>query len=644
MLTRSSSKKQKLNLISATRISNYVKSDTIVDYLDLLNEKSLTLNNNLAITRKRTSSIDFNNHIDNHIDNHIRKKKKSSFDYIVESGYIFEYDIIKQIEITMEENNELDKLIKINELNINLNCTLTMGIIKENKHSVILGSVLINKNNNTWGKPDLIVKGCWINKYIEENILDINVNNWYIIDIKSSTINLINGGEDLSSKLLYNVYKSQVYIYTDALNNSMKEYGITNDVKYGFILGRRYKYVLNKNIIIKKPFECLGLINFSKDFSNGIDWKNIISNAVKWINDLRVNWENFSVNPISRNELYPNMKNNYDKNWHKIKKQIALVNKEITLIWNCGISSRNCAWEHGIKRYDDQRLNSNLLGFGNSKKNIIIDKMLKVLHTNNNYILDKNNNYLNWQNESKWEFYVDFETYSPDSIYDETNDCDNCFYSNQKIYMIGISWIPESTLKHKSFILSYNDSNNLKNEFDTNKQYDDVKFQDCIFCSSEKDLIIKFKNFLLEFKPNNIDEKKFIQETRLYHWSSAEPVIFNKKIKEYCLDNDNDKYRLNWFDLLQVFKYDKYPIIIKECFGFGLKEIAKKLNDYNQITLTWSDLDDGLLSSFIARDIYLSLNSKSKSNNDMYLIIEYNYIDCKALFQILNWMRKVVSK
>ena len=644
MLTRSSSKKQKLNLISATRISNYVKSDTIVDYLDLLNEKSLTLNNNLAITRKRTSSIDFNNHIDNHIDNHIRKKKKSSFDYIVESGYIFEYDIIKQIEITMEENNELDKLIKINELNINLNCTLTMEIIKENKHSVILGSVLINKNNNTWGKPDLIVKGCWINKYIEENILDINVNNWYIIDIKSSTINLINGGEDLSSKLLYNVYKSQVYIYTDALNNSMKEYGITNDVKYGFILGRRYKYVLNKNIIIKKPFECLGLINFSKDFSNGIDWKNIISNAVKWINDLRVNWENFSVNPISRNELYPNMKNNYDKNWHKIKKQIALVNKEITLIWNCGISSRNCAWEHGIKRYDDQRLNSNLLGFGNSKKNIIIDKMLKVLHTNNNYILDKNNNYLNWQNESKWEFYVDFETYSPDSIYDENNDCDNCFYSNQKIYMIGISWIPESTLKHKSFILSYNDSNNLKNEFDTNKQYDDVKFQDCIFCSSEKDLIIKFKNFLLEFKPDNIDEKKFIQETRLYHWSSAEPVIFNKKIKEYCLDNDNDKYRLNWFDLLQVFKYDKYPIIIKECFGFGLKEIAKKLNDYNQITLTWSDLDDGLLSSFIARDIYLSLNSKSKSNNDMYLIIEYNYIDCKALFQILNWMRKVVSK
>ena len=192
--------------------------------------------------------------------------------------------------------------------------------------------------------------------------------------------------------------------------------------------------------------------------------------------------------------------------------------------------------------------------------------------------------------------------------------------------------------------MSYNDSNNLKNEFDTNKQYDDVKFQDCIFCSSEKDLIIKFKNFLLEFKPDNIDEKKFIQETRLYHWSSAEPVIFNKKIKEYCLDNDNDKYRLNWFDLLQVFKYDKYPIIIKECFGFGLKEIAKKLNDYNQITLTWSDLDDGLLSSFIARDIYLSLNSKSKSNNDMYLIIEYNYIDCKALFQILNWMRKVVSK
>lgn len=635
MQTRNSSKKLKSNLISATRISNFVKSDPIVDYLDLLNEKKLTLSNDLTVSRKRSRSFDLDDD-----DKIIFKKKKSSFDYIVESGNIFEYDIIKQIELLMKENNELKKLIKINEPDIYLNCTLTMEIIKENKHNIILGSVLINKLNYTWGKPDLIVKGCWIKKYIQENIVDLNLNKWYIIDIKSSTINLINGGEDISSKLLYNVYKSQVYIYTDALNNLMKENKISNDVTYGFILGRRYKYTLNKNTIIKKPFDCLGIINFQKDFLNGVDWKNIVKNGVNWINDLRSNWEKFSVNPINKNELYPNMKNNYDKNWHKVKKQIALVNKEITLLWNCGMFNRNMAWEKGIKRYDDPRLNSNILGFAstNSNRNIIIDKMLQILHTKNNYILDKKNNYLNWQNKTKWEFYVDFETYSPDAIYDENNDWDNCFYSNQKIYMIGVSWYSENKLNHKCFLLNYSNSNILKKEFEINKQYDNVKFEDCIFCSNEIDIITNFKNFILEFKPNDMDEKKFIQESRLYHWSGAEPIIFNKKISEHNFPVD--KYRLNWFDLLQVFKYDNYPIIVKECFGFGLKEIAKKLNEFKQINLSWSELDDGLLSSFIARDIYIGINLNS--NNEMYNIIEYNYIDCKALFKILEWMRKTI--
>ena len=641
MQTRNYLQNKKNTLISATRISNYIKNDMIIDYLDLLNEKKMILNENLKVTRKRTQ----NDILDNNDFNqeYKRKKSKSSFDYIVEAGYLFENDILKQIESMMIKKNEYKKIIKLSESNINLNCNQTIKTIIEDKHTVILNAVLINEINNTWGKPDLLVKGEWIKKYIHDNIPYLDSKKWYVIDIKSSTINLINKGEEVSSMLLYNVYKSQIYIYTDALNVLLKKYNINNNVNYGFILGKKYKYTINKNIINKKPFEYLGIIDFKKGFNNGNNgnnWNNLISDAINWNNDLRLNWKDYNVNPINKDELYPNMKNTYDKNWHKIKKEIAIKNKELTLLWNCGITNRKLAWENNIKHYDDPQLNSSILGFKNTSKETIVNSMLKILHSEKNYHLNKLNDCMEWQTKSKWEFFIDFETYNKDAIYDENYDWDNSF-NNNKIYMIGLSYFTENNiLIHKSFILEYEQYNELKNEFKNNIQFDDVKYEDCIFCKDEMDLIKKFSDFIKSFKPLLMDMEFFKKNIRLCHWSGAEPILFNKKIEEYKLNNKD--YWFNWYDLLKIFKHDRYPIIIKECFGFGLKEIIKKLNQYGLIKLSWSDLDDGLLSSFIARDIYIK-NNGNNINNDMYYIIEYNYIDCKALHYILEWMRKEVK-
>ena len=54
----------------------------------------------------------------------------------------------------------------------------------------------------------------------------------------------------------------------------------------------------------------------------------------------------------------------------------------------------------------------------------------------------------------------------------------------------------------------------------------------------------------------------------------------------------------------------------------------------------WSDLDDGLLSAFIAKDIYKNvIFDNDSNNNNMQDIVEYNYIDCKALYLILVYIR-----
>jgi hypothetical protein len=661
--TRQQKKTQQNNLISATRISNSVKNDKLLDYLDLLNEKGLTISENLTIGRKRSFSKKYEsleNSDKSHDSNYLiksNKKKKTSFDYIVEAGYLFESDIINKIKHMMELKGELNKLIDIGEKDININCSKTIQVIKKNKHSIILGSVLINSSNNTWGKPDLIVKGCWIEKYIQEKITGFDVNKWYIIDIKSSTIQLINGGEDISSKLLYTVYKSQIYVYTQALNYLLNENRINNNVSLGFVLGKKYKYVLNKNQIVKNSFDSIGVIDFDKEKIKGIDWKNIIISSIEWIKDLRTNWEKFSINPINRDELYPNMKNTYNKNWYGIKKNVAQVNKELSSLWYCGLTNRDRAWAKGIKSYMDKNLSPEILGFDKSdSKYNIINTMLKLLHSKDKkFILDKKNNFMNWQQKTRWEFFVDFETFnSEEIIYDETNDWDNLYNGCQQIYMCGISWIGlDEKFNHRTFIICYPNIAGLLNEFDKNKlsssnDENHIKWEECIFCSSELDLLTSIKNFILEFKPGNMNVKKFYNNTRLIHWSCAEPVLFNKKIKEYGLNDDD--YKLNWYDLLNVFKFKSYPIIIKECFGFGLKNVVRKLNEYGEINIQWSDLDDGLLSSFIARDIYTTIPNSSTNNDDdfmsnknMYDIIKYNLIDCKAILVLINWMRKCID-
>ena len=281
--------------------------------------------------------------------------------------------------------------------------------------------------------------------------------------------------------------------------------------------------------------------------------------------------------------------------------------------------------------------------------------MLKLLHNNNtDYILNKKNNFMDWQNKVRWEFFIDFETYNYDDIvWDEANECDNIYTGNQKIYMCGISWIDSNTsqLTHKSFVIKYSNSQNLKEEFDKFAKFDDetgdsgkekiqVKWDDYIECLDEIDLMKKIVNFVNTFKPNSMGKKEYFKQTRLIHWSGAEPILFNKKINEYQLDYE--EYKLNWYDLLKVFKYPQYPIIIKECFGFGLKSIVKKLNELGEIDIVWPELDDGLLSSFIARDIYLS--KYEDSDKQMYGIVKYNWIDCKAIWMLIQWMRKCVSK
>lgn len=625
--------------LSPSKISNYVKHDKILDYLDVIDEHNMMLDENLVLTKKRKFSENVSDCTEPALIQPVlttqpfisaspskTKKPRTSLEYISNSGYEFETHVINQIQHLMETHNQHQQFVKINEIDYVKNCNQTLHMIQSNKYSCITNAVLINNSNTTWGKPDLIVRGDWILKYISSPPT-INKTKWYIIDIKSATINLIDKGNYLASKLAYNVYKSQIYIYTQALNNLLHLNGINNDVKHGFIMGKRYKYVVQKKSIWENTFDRLVTVDFKHEKKTGNNLKKVIVDAHKWHTFLGKNWDVLSVNPINNDNLYPNMKNTMSGQWHRLKKNIALKNKEITLLWNCGMANRDKAWKAGHKNFG-QITHSSVMGFGNTNKELIINKMLECTNNKIPYQLDKSNNLMDWQTPVTNEFFVDFETYNADDFLDMgTNDGEpDDFVPNvysQKIYMCGVV----SELENIVFVIkplyitTYNDEKYMSSRY-PNAQI--------TWCEDERDLVQKI---ICYFK------KYTIENTRLIHWSFAEPSLFEKKLAQYNL---RFEHQTNWYDLLKIFKNPVSPIIIEGCFGFGLKEVVRSLNRVEEIQFVWSELDDGLLSSFLARDIYMG-KSNDLDKFNIGEIIEYNLIDCEALKIIIQWMRRVVE-
>lgn len=586
----------KKKLFSPTSLMNYIRCDCICDYIDLCTDTNL-------------------------------QNDKSLFTYITESGIEYERQVINEIE-QMRDVSKFSTL-RLNKVDKSIDKLYkeTVTAIQSCKYDLILDGVLINNDNLTYGYPDLIVSTRWINKYISESIVNDDSYVYYIIDIKGSSINLINSGLNMSMNKKYEGYKYQIYIYKEALNKIQK-YKPKNN--YGFILGKNYKYQENgKYVNITNPFKTLGLIDYNSINEKGINYEKNIKDAIiykksvnkndkkckkilKTINNNKsvINTKiQSSINKGKDNsKQFINMKNIYDRGHSKIKKYMAHNNKEITAFYKCGIKQREIANRHDIYDYDDKRLTPEKLGFTtkNSFYNII-KNMLKGIHSNKLITVPVKNNVNNWRTYVLNEFFVDFETYNVPHFGE---------HDVNKLYMIGVGYYDlEYNWKYKCFKLEkmYNYEEQLK-----------IMMND-------------FISFINSFNVQNMPTDIYYKNIRLYHWSHIERTLFKKKVE--LLKINDPLYNLPWFDLIEVFRDKINPIIVKDCISFKLKDIVKKLNEYNLLSLKWDDIDDGLLSSYKAYSIYENSNENEYGNNTIMSIVNYNEIDCKAVYLLLLLIR-----
>ena len=99
---------------------------------------------------------------------------------------------------------------------------------------------------------------------------------------------------------------------------------------------------------------------------------------------------------------------------------------------------------------------------------------------------------------------------------------------------------------------------------------------------------------------------------------------------------------LPWFDFLKVMK--DVPIVVKDAFGFGLKAIAKNLEKHGLTTTKWEDGPADGLGAMVGAWYCDKISQEQGIDMDqtelMQGIKEYNIIDCKTMWDLINYLRK----
>lgn len=599
--------------ISATELRNYMLNDPLLDWLNKNHKKTKHKSGIVKKVSEKCSKT---------------KKALNNFkEYIMNQGNIFEDIVVNKIIQKIGKKN----VLKLEEKHLDSKSKKSYDITVEAIKSgipVIHGGVLHNKNNNTYGVADLIVRSDYFGKLFQKNPLtddeDKNyhaknlpkgIPHYRIIDIKYSSLPLRADGVHLLNSGHIPCYKAQLWVYNEALA-LIQGYNPNK----AYLLGRKWSYESCLGSFRGNScFGRLGVINY-----RGVDFSYTIKSekAIEWMRDVKapesIDWVVDKV-PLTRPELYPNMSNRNDEPWRNVKMELASNIDELTSIWMIGERNRTIAHSKGIMKWSDKRCNAKAIGLNGEKVSMIVDKMLKVNRSKATIITPSKikNNIDGWKRKRKLEFFVDFETVG--NAFDNMSNIENVEDQNY-IFMIGVGYIDE-------------DDEWVYKDFTCKELTPSEELRNCT----------EFTKYVIETAK---DYK--CRTPKCFHWSSAEPITWDKFFDKFE-DSDlkeifkltQSKYYWKWVDLLKVFKSE--PIIVRGAFSFSLKTVAKAMKEHGMIETVWSDetkCADGREAMLVAWNAYKSKNPLK--NKGMKEVIKYNEVDVKVLQEILSYIRKMI--
>jgi hypothetical protein len=563
--------------ISASSTANYLLRDPLLDWF------------NVYYKKKSGSS-------------------NSTFNMLFENGNRFEKLVYEELEkkfgkencITIVESHDKDKCTDIN-MNETI-CAMKKGI------PFIFQGILRDNNLLIQGMPDILVRSDYLNRIIKREEITHSKSSilaprlhkkrryhYLVIDIKWSSMSLCANGRNIRNEGRFRAYKGQLAVYNYLLG---KIQGYTPETAY--ILSKSWKIESSTPQKGYNCFDLLGTIDF-KTYDNNVI--NDTLNAILWLRKLHLEGKNWNINQPHIPELYPNASNNYDSPWTEIKKELIDKNCEITAAYHVTVENRNIALQKGIKSWKDKRCNCQNLGI-NTKLTTTIDSIFSINRQKRDIVRPRKitNNFRGWMNTTPVDFYIDFE------VCNETmNFTFNKIPNDEIIDMIGLGWIEKGKWKYRNFRLKQSQTD----------------------LHSELDLIKDFFKFM-NMKTKKLDPSSQYT-TRLIHFSHAEPIFLNRAFERHSL---KIPFLWEWLDIREIFL--KCNIVIKGALSYSLGDIANAFYENKCIQSTWEK--KAPTNGFEAM-MKIYLYHREGSKKVFRDLNKYNEIDCKVMWEILEYLR-----
>lgn len=461
------------------------------------------------------------------------------------------------------------------------------------------------------GRVDMLVLNRFLHHFGVTDIPDES-DCYSIFAIKYATINLRADKIHLLNNSKQKVYKAHLWILNSLL-------GLTQEhvPECAYLLGRKYDYKRSRNTFkVNNVFRGIGVVDFTEDDK---DYEKQCQDALDWIARLREHGDEWSIGDIEVPELYPNMKNSADSPWHSYKSELATQLNDITLMYKCGPKVRDYAREMGITQWT--QLTPETISYNSGK---ILTQIMQFVEANQPVDMDVDNAGMGMSGSGDAdvslqlpkhklltsvpcvEFYMDFEAIG--NMYDNFSTFPEASNSAM-IFLIGVVTVDnvEGTKSYTSYLIDH-----LSHE-------------------SEKSMVQSMLNDFREAR-----EKYEQNFSPVYFWSNAENYMLKRAIGPSVVYDE----RLVMIDLCKMFRDS--GCILPGQFNYGLKDVAQTMKKHGMIQTIWKDSADICNGLDAMVDAIKSYHRHTPEERAAYFktMIDYNYVDCKVMEEIMSYLRQ----
>ena len=485
---------------------------------------------------------------------------------------------------------------------------------------IIFQGVLRDAESRTYGAPDLLVRADVLRELFPNDLTadaitveapdlpDLGTH-YRIVDTKFSQLHLAAGGE-LGNSGSAPAYKVQLHIYNRMLGRLQ---GYTPPES--FVLGRGWEQTRSK--VTTRVHNCmdrLGSVAHDYASRSGGRAEDRANAAVEWVRQMRSRGAAWVAAPEPTvDELRVNAKGDHAP-WSTAVKQILAETADLTQLYWVGVEKRRQANGAGLTGWRDPQVTAAALGVGGETMGPRLQALLDVNRDDGAPIRPAlvAANREDWIDPASVEFYVDFETVS--SLDDDFSAIPERG-GQELIFMIGCGHIADGEWRFECFV-----TNDLGEP-------------------DEARIIDEWVAHMQEVRDHLAPDL----DPYVIHWSPAEETwletAWYAAVKRHPEKNWPHP---NWFDFLARV-VQRQPVVVRGSHGFGLKPVTKAMHALGLVDIEWGDgPTDGLgamIGAWWCAHEAKRLGVPMLELELMRQIRDYNEVDCKAMMEIVSYLR-----